>query len=178
MKLASLTQRKHSRIVIIPLIDVMFFLLASFMMVSLQMDRVENIKVALPFSTSAGRDFKPDMFHIAVDKAGGVWLERAPIALPELGRVLSNRFRLQTNVPVYISGDKDTLHRAMAGVLETVRNAGAQRVAFTVEEGGNRSNVHSPMSKVGGQDPADNGQEEGQGSQSEVRSPKSEVRSP
>ena len=39
MKLGFPVQRKHSRIEIIPLIDIMFFLLASFMMVSLSIDR-------------------------------------------------------------------------------------------------------------------------------------------
>ena len=48
MKLLSPIKRKHSRIEIIPLIDIMFFLLASFMMVSLQLDRTQNIKVNLP----------------------------------------------------------------------------------------------------------------------------------
>jgi len=132
MKLPSPVRRKHSRIEIIPLIDIMFFLLASFMMVSLQMDRTQNIKVNLPSASQAQHDFKPDMVNIAVDKAGGVWLEKKQISLPELGAVLSNRFRLDTNLPVIISGDRDTLHGAMADVLETVRHAGVQKVAFAV----------------------------------------------
>src|SRR5215469_8413108 len=112
MKLGSPYRRKHSRIEIIPLIDIMFFLLASFMMVSLQMDRTQNIKVNLPTATQAQHDFKPDMVNIAVDKAGAVWLEKRQVTLPELGTVLSNRFRFDTNLPVFISGDRDTLHGA------------------------------------------------------------------
>ena len=132
MKLGSPIRRKHSRIEIIPLIDIMFFLLASFMMVSLQLDRSQTIKVNLPPSAMAQHDFKPDMVSIAVDKQGGVWLEKKQISLPDLNVVLSNRFRLDTNLPVFISGDRDTLHGAMADVLETVRRAGVQKVAFTV----------------------------------------------
>ena len=132
MKLPSPVQRRHSRIEIIPLIDIMFFLLASFMMVSLQMDRTQNIEVNLPPSTFAKHDFKPDMLNLAVDKAGNVWLEKKQLSLAELGLVLSNRFRADTNLPVYISGDRDTLHGAMTEVYEKVRAAGAQRVAFTV----------------------------------------------
>ncbi len=132
MKLPSPVRRKHSRIEIIPLIDIMFFLLASFMMVSLQMDRTQNIKVNLPSASQAQHDFKPDMVNIAVDKTGGVWLEKKQISLPELSTVLGNRFRQDTNLPVIISGDRDTLHGAMADVLETVRHAGVQKVAFAV----------------------------------------------
>ena len=51
MNLTAPYRPKHSRIEIIPLIDIMFFLLASFMMVSLSMDRTQNIKVNLPSAT-------------------------------------------------------------------------------------------------------------------------------
>jgi biopolymer transport protein ExbD len=135
MKLPSPVHRRHSRIEIIPLIDIMFFLLASFMMVSLQLDRTQNIKVNLPPSTVAQHDFKPDMLNIAVDKNGGVWLEKKEISLAEMSLVVSNRFRVNTNLPVFISGDRDTLEGAMQDVLLRVRNAGVQRVAFAV--GGN-----------------------------------------
>jgi biopolymer transport protein ExbD len=132
MKLGSPYRRKHSRIEIIPLIDIMFFLLASFMMVSLQMDRTQNIKVNLPPAGQAQHDFKPDMVNIAVDKAGAVWLEKKQITLPELSTVLSNRFRFDTNLPVFISGDRETLHGAMARVYEAVRGAGPQKISFAV----------------------------------------------
>jgi biopolymer transport protein ExbD len=132
MKLVSPIRRKHSRIEIIPLIDIMFFLLASFMMVSLQLDQTQNVKVDLPSAAEAPHDFKPDMLNVAVDKDGAVWLEKKQVSLPELSAVLSNRFRFDTNLPVYISGDRETLHGAMADVLETVRNAGVQKVAFMV----------------------------------------------
>jgi biopolymer transport protein ExbD len=133
MKIPSPIPQRRSRIVIIPLIDIMFFLLASFMMVSLQMSRTENIKVRLPDASQARQDFKPDMVNIAVDKSGGVWLEKKPIALPELSLVLSNRFRADTNLPVYISGDRDTLHGDMVNVYQAVRSAGIQKISFMAE---------------------------------------------
>ncbi len=123
-------QRRHSRIEIIPLIDIMFFLLASFMMVSLQMEKAANIKVDLPAASQARPDFKPDMINIAVDKEGAVWLQKKQITLPELALSLSNRFKANTNLPVYISGDAATLHGAMVDVLDVVRRAGVQKVAF------------------------------------------------
>jgi biopolymer transport protein ExbD len=142
MKLPSPIKRKHSRIEIIPLIDIMFFLLASFMMVSLQLDQTQNIKVNLPSSTEARHDFKPDMLNIAVDKAGAVWLEKKQLTLPELSTVISNRFKVDTNLPVYISGDTDTLEGPMQDVLEIVRRAGVQKVAFMV--GGKEEQPASP----------------------------------
>ncbi len=134
MKVALPVRRKHARIEIIPLIDIMFFLLASFMMVSLQLDQSRNVHVDLPSATEASHDFKPDMLNIAVDKAGHPWLEKKEISLPQLSQVISNRFRYDTNLPVYISGDRDTLHGAMTDVLQLVRAAGVQNVSFMVSE--------------------------------------------
>jgi biopolymer transport protein ExbD len=130
MKLPSPIRPRKSRIVIIPLIDIMFFLLASFMMISLQMERTANIKLNLPPATRARQDYKPDMINIAVDKSGAVWLEKKEISLAELGLVLSNRFRGDTNLPVYISGDQDALHGDMVNVYQAVRAIGIQKVAF------------------------------------------------
>src|ERR1700744_6278395 len=130
MKISSPIPKRRSRIVIIPLIDIMFFLLASFMMVSLQMSRTENIKVTLPTASQARQDYKPNLVNIAVDKNGAVWLEKSKIGLPELSLVLSNRFRADPDLPVYISGDRDALHGDMVNVYQAVRAVGVQKVAF------------------------------------------------
>jgi biopolymer transport protein ExbD len=133
MKIPSPIPKRRSRIVIIPLIDIMFFLLASFMMVSLQMSKTENIKVNLPLASRAQQDYKPNMVNIAVDKSGAVWLEKKQVSLAELGMTLSNRFGADPDLPVYISGDRDTLHGDMVKVYQTVRAAGIQNVAFITE---------------------------------------------
>ena len=133
MRIPSPIPKRRSRIVIIPLIDIMFFLLASFMMISLQMSRTENIKVRLPAAMEAQQDFKPNMVNIAVDKSSAVWLEKKEISLAELGSALSNRSAADPQLPVYISGDRDTLHGDMVKVYQTVRAAGIQNVAFITD---------------------------------------------
>ena len=130
MKISSPFPKRRIRIVIIPLIDIMFFLLAAFMMVSLEMSKTANIKVNLPPATQSRQDFRPDMVNIAVDKSGAVWLEKKEISLADLGLALSNRFRANPDLPVYVSGDRDTLHGDMVKVYETARAVGVQKIAF------------------------------------------------
>src|SRR3954471_10291722 len=101
MKLGLPVPPRRSRIEIIPLIDIMFFLLASFMMVSLQMDQTQNTAVNLPAASDAPHDFKPDMLNVAVDKTGQIWVAKKPLSLADLGLAVSNRFRADTNLPVY-----------------------------------------------------------------------------
>jgi biopolymer transport protein ExbD len=133
MRIPSPIPKRRSRIVIIPLIDIMFFLLASFMMVALEMSKTENIKVNLPPATQSRQDFRPDMVNIAVDKSGAVWLEKKQISLADLASSLKDRFHANPDVPVYISGDRDTLHGDMVKVYQTVRAIGIQKVAFMTE---------------------------------------------
>ena len=133
VKIFSPIPKRRTRIVIIPLIDIMFFLLAAFMMISIEMSKTENIKVHLPPASQARQDFRPDMINIAVDKSGAVWLEKKEVSLADLGLTLSNRFRANPELPVYISGDRDTLHGDMVRVYETARAVGVQKVAFMTE---------------------------------------------
>jgi biopolymer transport protein ExbD len=132
MRITSPIRRKHARIEIIPLIDIMFFLLASFMMVSLNMTKVENIRVDLPGATQVQSDFGADIIHIAVDKGGKCWVEKEQIGLPELYTTLTNRFHRNEKLPVLIGGDAETRHGDMVAVLDFVRRAGVQSVSFTV----------------------------------------------
>jgi biopolymer transport protein ExbD len=133
MRIISPVPKRRTRIVIIPLIDIMFFLLAAFMMVSIQMSKTENIKVHLPSASQSRQDFRPDMVNIAVDKSGAVWLAKKEISLADLGLALSNHFAANPELPVYVSGDRDTLHGDMVKVYETARAAGIQKVSFMTE---------------------------------------------
>src|ERR1043165_8422353 len=121
MKIGSPLPHKKARIEIIPLIDIMFFLLASFMMASLTMIKLQSIKMDLPTATAASRDFKPDILNIAVDRLGDVYVGKTQVNLVQLENILSNRYKINTNVPVYISGDKVATHRVVIRVLDIVR---------------------------------------------------------
>ena len=133
MKLRSPLRRRRTRLEIIPLIDIMFFLLASFMMVSLQMQKVLTLKANLPTATAATATSRPDMVTLTVDKYGQVAVERRAVSFPELLTLLTNRYNLNTNLPVYITGHRDTSHGSMMYVLDFVKRAGIQRVAIAVK---------------------------------------------
>ncbi|RBP46008.1 outer membrane transport energization protein ExbD [Roseimicrobium gellanilyticum] len=130
MKLRSPIPQKKARLEIIPLIDIMFFLLASFMLVSLTMAKQQTIKVSLPTATTAKTDFKPDMINLAVDASGNYFMDTNRMTLPDLEKALFEKFRANAETPVYISGDANARHGSMVQVLDTVRRVGFQKVAF------------------------------------------------
>ena len=133
MKIRTPISEKKSRLEIIPLIDIMFFLLASFMMVTLQMQIVRTVKANLPTATQAASNQKPDMVALFVNRDGQLSVDKKPISFSNLNTLLTNRFNLNTNLPVYITGAKDATHGEIISVLDFVKRAGIQRVAIAVK---------------------------------------------
>jgi biopolymer transport protein ExbD len=130
---------KHSpesdaRIEIIPLIDIMFFLLASFMLVSLSMVNLKSVKVNLPTATTATLDTKSNFASISVDKAGAIYLDKQPVGPNELAQRLNAWHHTNENVRVFISGDQDVRYGSVIHILDLVRSTGIQKVAFEIHE--------------------------------------------
>ncbi len=122
----------EARIEIIPLIDIMFFLLAAFMLVSLSMVNLKSVKVNLPTATTATADAQRDLVNISVDKAGLAYLDTRPVALNELALALAALAKTNSEARVFISGDKDARHGDVIRVLDIVRGTGIQKVAFEI----------------------------------------------
>jgi biopolymer transport protein ExbD len=122
----------EARIEIIPLIDIMFFLLAAFMLVSLSMVNMKSVKVNLPTATTATGDTKRDFVNISVDKAGLAYLDTKPVGANELVAALAALHKANEEVRVFISGDRDARHGEVIRVLDLVRSTGIQKVAFEI----------------------------------------------
>ncbi|HEV2328513.1 MAG TPA: biopolymer transporter ExbD [Verrucomicrobiae bacterium] len=133
MKIRTPVPERKSRLEIIPLIDIMFFLLASFMMVSLQMQIVRTLKANLPTATLASSTQKPDVVNLSVNRDGGVSVDDKPMGLPELFSMLTNRCNVNTNLPVYITGANDATHGSVMFVLDFVKRAGIRNVAIAIQ---------------------------------------------
>jgi biopolymer transport protein ExbD len=133
MKIRTPVPEKKSRLEIIPLIDIMFFLLASFLMISLQMQIVRTVKANLPTATLATSSTKPDIVNLFVNRDGQVSVDQKIISFTELNSLLTNRFSLNTNLPVYITGAQDATHGSVVFVLDLVKRAGISHVAIAVK---------------------------------------------
>jgi biopolymer transport protein ExbD len=126
------TDDAEARIEIIPLIDIMFFLLAAFMLVSLSMVTLKAVKVNLPTATTSTPETRKDFVDISVDKNGGVFLDKKPIGDHELVTSLLASQKANPNLRVFISGDTNAKHGDVIRVLDLVRTAGIDKVAFEI----------------------------------------------
>jgi biopolymer transport protein ExbD len=75
MRLASPVPHKRARIEIIPLIDIMFFLLASFMMVSLSQTHMKGIRVNLPAAIAPPPSQVKDYVSIKIQEGNAVYFD-------------------------------------------------------------------------------------------------------
>lgn len=141
MKLISPLPHKKARIEIIPLIDVMFFLLAVMMMVSLSMVKVKGVKLNLPTAATATPENKSDFLTITVKSDGALLLDKEPIARPELVEALKKRHALEPSLRIYIQADAEAIHADVIAVLDRVRSAGIQKVAFQTRADNNSGGI-------------------------------------
>ena len=131
------SEEQDARIEIIPLIDIMFFLLAAFMLVSLSMSHFKGLKVDLPLAATANSEAPTaDQVNLTVDKAGVVYWGKDVVTSAGLVDRLVSLKALNPDVRVYIRGDYRATHGAIVHVLDRVRSAGIQQVAFEIKKTG------------------------------------------
>jgi biopolymer transport protein ExbD len=132
MHIASPIPHKRGRIEIIPLIDIMFFLLASFMMVSLSQTHMKGIKVALPSTNVPPPNTPKDYVSVRVGAGDVVSFDGRVLnddqVLPELFRL----HEANPNIKVSISAEGMALHGDVITVLDKVRRAGIQKVGYQI----------------------------------------------
>src|SRR5437867_5764761 len=132
MHVRSPIPHKKARIEIIPLIDIMFFLLASFMMVSLSQVHMKGIKVNLPtgIPQPPSPDILKDYVRLQVDAAGAIYFDRALVpsdqVLPRLMEIHKNN----KDAKVFISAEKESLHGDVIRLLDQVRTAQIEKIGY------------------------------------------------
>ena len=123
----------EARIEIIPLIDIMFFLLASFMLVSLSMTHMRRVPINLPSASSSIPEKKNPPFHIAIDSAGVITWENQIVSLSEVtSRLKSGGASPQSSV--LIAADENARHKHILALLNAIREAGVDKVSYETHQ--------------------------------------------
>jgi biopolymer transport protein ExbD len=133
MRLSSPIPHKKARIEIIPLIDIMFFLLASFMMVSLSQVHMKGMKVNLPTGQSGETQSKSQYISVSVNKDGAVFFDKDEYSYDKLLIKLQQVYRENPDAKVFVRGDADTVHGNIIRVLDILRASGFYKIAFEIK---------------------------------------------
>ena len=136
MILGSPVPKKRARIEIIPLIDIMFFLLASFMMVSLSQTHMKGIRVNLPAAIAPPPSPVEDYVSIKVREGNVVTFDNQVLTDDQVLPRLYELHRANPEIKVSLSADLMAMHGDVIAVLDKVRSAGITKVGYQIRAAG------------------------------------------
>jgi biopolymer transport protein ExbD len=136
MRVSSPVPHKRARIEIIPLIDIMFFLLASFMMVSLSQTHMKGIRVNLPAAVAPPPSQVKDYVSIKVQEGNAVYFDNQFVPDDQVLPRLFELHRGNPDIKVSISASLMAMHGDVIAVLDKIRSVGISKVGYQIRAAG------------------------------------------
>ena len=129
---------KRARIEIIPLIDIIFFLLATFIMVSLSMTKNQGVQVALPTASSAAslgnQQEMEKAVTLSVNGKGDIFYNKEKITIAQLPLKLQTLKATSQDPKVILNSDADADFKHVVAVLDEVRKIGIAKVGINTDK--------------------------------------------
>jgi len=124
---------KPSRIEIVPLIDLMFLLMVSFVYAAMTMTVHRALPVDLPAAAGAPVD-REDHLAVTVDRSGAISLDGRSVTAEELAAEVKSRLAAKPDLRVSLDADRGAAYGEAVRVLDVLRRAGAERVRLSVQQ--------------------------------------------
>ena len=131
MKLRSSRRRRKGRIEIIPMIDVMFFLLATFMLASLALQNLHSLAVHLPRGQAAVMQAKAPV-TLTVTKSGDMYLNETPVGIESLAAMLKTMLA-GPDSSIVVAADQAAQNGVVVEAMLRAREAGAQHFTIAIK---------------------------------------------
>lgn len=117
---------------ILPMIDIVFFLLVFFMIFTTIKTTPLGLDVELPKAVS-GSPQQSTSFEIIVDKSGAFYVGGKLVSARELPRQLEQRLQVNPEVFVIVKADKQVRYEHVISALDLVRSVGGYKIGLAVE---------------------------------------------
>lgn len=130
MDIPSPRSSRRARIEIIPLIDIIFFLLATFVMVSLSMVKNDAIPVNLPVAATSAAQDRADAVALSVTESGEFFYNKEPLPLEQIVERLRALKATEPEPRVFINGDTRAEFGQAIALLDEVRRLGITKIAI------------------------------------------------
>jgi biopolymer transport protein ExbD len=121
---------KKARIEIIPLIDIMFFLLASFMLVSLSMINMKGVDVNLPTAKAAEPNEKPDLLIVGVDALDDIYFGQDKVAKNDVPAKFKQIYEQNKDQKIFIRTVPKATYETFLYVFDQCRKSGLEKVSL------------------------------------------------
>ena len=118
---------------IIPMIDIMLFLLVFFMLGTIYMVQTNNFNVNLPQTEGESRDVQPKIISITVTESGEVMFDDKKVLPKNLPQLVNHALTKDSESIFVIYGDKSARYEKIVGVLEILKKSGVRHVSVATE---------------------------------------------
>lgn len=134
MKLRPMQNEREPQIMIIPMIDIIFFLLVFFMMSMLSMTVEHSVPLQLPQAATAVLQTEASL-TVGVTADGRIFVEEAPVSRADFSRRMAAERERNPDVNVVLRADADARHADVLFVLDGLRSAGISRIGIAADPG-------------------------------------------
>ena len=124
--------KKHV-FMIIPMIDIIFFLLVFFMMNSLQTVAQKALAVQLPQAQSASAPAQLPII-MTLDEEGHITIDNKPVSITESATIMKQHMQENANAAVVLQADKRTAHGQVVAVMDMLKTSGVTRLSIAAEQ--------------------------------------------
>ena len=121
----------NNKIDILPMIDVIFAILAFLIISSLYLTRVDTISVDLPKATNSYKQNK-NFINVSIDQKGNLFLNQSIIKLQELRQEVVNLIKKNKKF-VVLNADKNISHGSVINVLDILRSIDGLKIAISTK---------------------------------------------
>ncbi|AFZ36187.1 outer membrane transport energization protein ExbD [Stanieria cyanosphaera PCC 7437] len=118
---------------ILPMIDVIFSILAFFIISTLFLSRSQSLPVNLPSAQTSAAE-KPEQVNITIEADGDLFIDRQPIEMNQLKDALSQKIAPNSESLVVINADEKVEHGIVVKVMDNLRQIPGARMAIATEQ--------------------------------------------
>ena len=121
------------QIMVIPMIDIMFFLLVFFMLATINMSNAGSLPIKLT-SMQNLQQTKLDGLHVAVDKDNKLYVDNMEIKADKLLPLLQKAIATNPEMLVILRIDKNSQFYSTSELINILKRAGVKRIALAAEK--------------------------------------------
>ena len=129
------TLKKKSSINIIPMIDVIFFLLVFFMLFTSFRSTPEGLNMQLPKAVTATEQ-KSQNVVVNIDQSGNIFFDGKEVSVGQVTNMIKEKSSSTENLTAVINADKETQYKHVVTVMDSLREAGIYKLALAAEQTG------------------------------------------
>lgn len=126
-------ESERSRIEIIPMIDVMMFLLVFFVLISLNVLPASGIKAQLPSAATPDRLDAPEVVQVGLERTGDFMLDGRPVSIEQLTASLQAKKQEGKPLSVVVVGDANVELQRLVDAMDAIKASGIASVAIAAK---------------------------------------------